>query len=56
MLVCPLRVRVSCPVAVSHTFTVPSATGGGEAVAVGAERHALDNVGMPLEGADFLPG
>ena len=40
--VCPLRVRVSWPVAASHTFTVLSTTGGGEALAVGAERHARD--------------
>ena len=38
--VCPLRVRVSWPVAASHTFTVPSCAGGGEPLAVGAERHA----------------
>ena len=47
---CPLRVRVSCPVAASHTFTVSSVAGGGEPLAVGAERHAHDPAGVPLEG------
>ena len=30
--------------------------GGGEALAVGAERHAADPAGVPLEGEDFLAG
>ena len=54
--VCPLRVRVSWPVAASHTFTVLSPAGGGEPLAVGAERHARDRAGVPLEGEDFLAG
>ena len=54
--VCPLRVRVSWPVPASHTFTVAIGTGGGEALAVGAERHAKDKAGVPLEGEDFLAG
>ena len=96
--VCPLRVRVSWPVAASQTFTVwsslpearrlPSglnatlvtvagvplegegllagrrvpdlhrlvAAGGGEALAVGAERHAVDRAGVPLERERLLAG
>ena len=54
--VCPLRVSVSWPVAASHTFTVPSLTGGGEPRAVGAERHARDTAGVPLEGERLLAG
>ncbi len=29
---------------------------GGEALAIGAERHAPDSAGVPLEGEGFLPG
>ena len=49
-----LRVRASWPVAASHTFTVSSALGGGEALAVGAEGHARDLAGVPLEGEGLL--
>ena len=53
-LVCPLRVRISWPVAASQTFTVLSLLPRDDAFAVGAERHADDSVGVPLEGEDFL--
>ena len=56
MLVCPLRVRISCPVSGVPYLHRLVPTGGGEAVAVGAEYHAEDHVGVPLESADLPPG
>ncbi len=51
----PRRVRVSCPVR-RPTPSPSYPAGGGEPLAVGAERHALDPAGVPLEGEGFLAG
>ena len=51
---CPLRVRTSWPVSASHTFTVLSEAGADEALAVGAEGHAVNHGRVSLEGEDLL--
>ena len=52
---CPLRVRFPARPGVPHLHRLVAA-GGGEPLAVGAERHAVDSAGVPLEGEGFLPG
>ena len=54
--VCPLRVRVSCPVAASHTFTVPSQLAEASRLPSGLNATLETLVGVPLEGEGFLPG
>ena len=53
---CPLSVRVSCPVAASHTFTVPSRLAEASRLPSGLNATLVDTAGVPLEGEGFLPG
>ena len=52
----PLRANSSLPVALSQIFTVWSSARRSQALAVRAERHALDPTGMALEGEQLLAG
>ena len=54
--VCPLRVRASLAGRRVPDLHRPVVARGGEPRAVGAERHARDRAGMPLEGEGLLAG
>ena len=53
---CPLRVRVSWPVAASHTFTVSSRLAEASRLPSGLNATLVTRAGVPLEGEDFLAG
>ena len=52
----PLRERSSRPVCASHTLTVLSREALTKLLAVGAEGHAVDIIGVPLKGEQLPPG
>ena len=52
----PLEGEDSCPVAASHTFTVPSALAEASRLPSGLNATLVTDVGVPLEGEGFLPG